>query len=264
MTETMDDGEVELSDNVQLLNPDSSINFQGSASVDSFLDDLLKNTLTCTHTHTCNPPGPDAAHTHTCFHTHTQVLASEEDDRPNHKENTSSRRRRPSGNREAVRKYREKKKAHTAYLEEEVKKLHQLNQQLVRKLQGQAILEAEVFRLRSLLLDLRGKIDSELGVFPYQKQCYTNTMFKEGNCGLQPAGGAIDLQCQNNLPCSHPHSESSSQAGIGGSGKRMASWEENCQTAIIDCRARTSEMVNAEGQTLKTVETFMSSASQAE
>lgn len=263
MTETMDDGEVELSDNVQLLNPDSSINFQGLTSVDSFLDDLLKNTRTCTHTHTCNPPGPDAAHTHTCYHTHTQVLASEEDDHPNHKENTSSRRRRPSGNREAVRKYREKKKAHTAYLEEEVKKLHLLNQQLVRKLQGQAILEAEVFRLRSLLLDLRGKIDNELGVFPYQKQCYTNTMFKEGDCGLQPAGGVIGLQCQTNLPCSHPHSESSSQAGIGGSGKPMVSWEENCQTAITDCRASTSEMVNAEGQTLETMETLVSSASQA-
>lgn len=260
----MDDGDVELSENAQMLNPDSSINFQGSTSADSFLDDFLKNTRTCTHTHTCNPPGPDAAHTHTCYHTHTQVLGSEEDEHPNNKNDSSSRRRRPSGNREAVRKYREKKKAHTAYLEEEVKKLHILNQQLVRKLQGQAILESEVLRLRSLLLDLRGKIDNELGVFPYQKPCNTNTMFKEGDCGLQSASSAIGLQCQTNLPCFHPHAESSSRAGIAGSGKMMISWEENCQPAIVDCRASTNETVNAEGQIMETVETLVSYSSQAE
>uniref|UniRef100_A0A2N9GA59 BZIP domain-containing protein n=1 Tax=Fagus sylvatica TaxID=28930 RepID=A0A2N9GA59_FAGSY len=242
MIEIMDDGEVELSDNVQLSNPDSSINFQGATSVDSFLDDILKNTRTCTHTHTCNPPGPEAAHTHTCYHTHTQVLASQEDDQPNNKENTSSKARRPSGNREAVRKYREKKKAHTAYLEEEVKKL-------------QAIEPA---------IDLRGKIDNELGFYPFQKQCNGTTMLKEGDCVVQSAAGAIDLQCQTNLPCFHPNAGSSSQAGFGdGSGKMMLSWEENCQPAIIDCGTSSNEMVNAEGQTMDTMETLVSSASQA-
>lgn len=123
----MDDGEVGTSDQ----------------AVDTFVDEFLKNTPTCTHTHTCNPPGPDAAHTHTCYHTHTQVLPSEDDDGAKNKGHSVPRpqRRRPSRNREAVRKYREKKKAHTAYLEEEVKKLRLLNQQLVRKIQGQAILE---------------------------------------------------------------------------------------------------------------------------
>lgn len=258
------DGEAELSDNAQLFNPNSSINLQGSTSIDSFLDDLLKNTRTCTHTHTCNPPGLEVAHTHTCYHTHTQVLASEKDDHPTNKENTSSRRRRSSGNREAVRKYREKKKAHTAFLEEEVKKLRLLNQQLIVKLQKQVNIE-EVLRLRNLLLDLKGKIDNELGVFPYQNQRYPNTMFKEGDCGLQSAGGAIDPQCQTTLPCFHPHSEtSSSQAGIGGREKMMVSRLETCQPAVIDCPTNTSEMVNAEGQTLETVETLVSSASQAE
>lgn len=123
----MDDGVVEISDH----------------AVDTFVDEFLKNTRTCSQTHTCNPPGPDAAHTHTCYHTHTQVLPSEDDDGAKNKEHSvpRPRRRRPSRNREAVRKYREKKKAHTAYLEEEVKKLRLLNQQLVRKIQGQAILE---------------------------------------------------------------------------------------------------------------------------
>ena len=160
-----DDGDVELSDklsnNVLLSNPESSSNFQASTSVNT-VKEFLKNTQTCTHTHTCNPPGPDAAHTHTCYHTHTQVFASEEDDHHDDKEHASSKRKRPSGNREAVRKYREKKKAQTAYLEEEVKKLRLLNQQLVRKIQGQALLEAEVLRLRSILVDLRGKIENEL------------------------------------------------------------------------------------------------------
>ncbi|KAI4382978.1 hypothetical protein MLD38_008865 [Melastoma candidum] len=68
----------------------------------------------------------------------------------------------PSGNREAVRKYREKKKAHTAYLEEEVRKLRVVNQQLVMRLQVQATLEAEAARLRNVLIDLRSKIDGEL------------------------------------------------------------------------------------------------------
>ena len=73
------------------------------------------------------------------------------------------------GNREAVRKYREKKKAHAAFLEEEVKKLRATNQQLLRRLQGHAALEAEVVRLRGLLFDVRGKIDAEIDSFPFQK-----------------------------------------------------------------------------------------------
>ncbi|GAB4831785.1 hypothetical protein Ancab_005797 [Ancistrocladus abbreviatus] len=170
----MDDGEIELSDQTFLSN--SSIKIQGSASVDSFLDEFLKNTRTCTHTHTCNPPGPDAAaHTHTCNHTHTLVFSS--DGLQHDKNQPVQKPRRPLGNREAVRKYRERKKAHAAYLEEEVKKLRLLNQQLVRKVQGQAILEAEILRLRSLLLDIRGKIDNELGALPFQKLCNSSNSF---------------------------------------------------------------------------------------
>jgi hypothetical protein len=40
-------------------------------------DELFNSaTTTCTHTHSCNPPGPSGTmHTHTCLHTHTQVFA---------------------------------------------------------------------------------------------------------------------------------------------------------------------------------------------
>ncbi|KAJ4978727.1 hypothetical protein NE237_009507 [Protea cynaroides] len=269
----MDDGEVELSDQVLLSNPDVSCDLQGSTyGYESFLDELLKNTRTCTHTHTCNPPGPDASHTHTCYHTHTQVLASEEDDESNDKEKSGSKSRRPSGNREAVRKYREKKKAHTAYLEEEVKKLHVLNQQLIRRLQGQAILEAEVLRLRTLLMDVRGKIDSELGAFPLQKRCNSTVSFKEGD-GRGHSTGGIDIRCNAEVPCLHPQAGLSLQGQIGGSTKMMANWDGSCQPAIMGSQANPSasvgqNMESAEGhtenlilETMDTLETLDSSAS---
>ena len=48
----------------------------------------------------------------------------------------------PLGNREAVRKYREKKKARTASLEDEVVKLRAVNQHLMKRLLNQTVLEA--------------------------------------------------------------------------------------------------------------------------
>ncbi|KAG6522577.1 hypothetical protein ZIOFF_019718 [Zingiber officinale] len=183
----MDDGEVDLSNHYLLTNPEMAQGF----------DEFLKNSRTCTHTHTCNPPGrAAAAHTHTCYHTHTQVFAAGEEEDIGEDEIKKSRK--PLGNREAVRKYREKKKAHAAFLEEEVKKLQVLNQQLLSRLQGQAALEAEVVRLRSLLVDLRGKIDAELGGFPIQKQC-------------NPPG----LQCDSNGHCNVGNPE-------------MTDWETSC------------------------------------
>ncbi|GLT31562.1 hypothetical protein SLA2020_062910 [Shorea laevis] len=264
MKDNMDDGEVELSDHFMLSNPDSSSNFQDITSVDLLLDEFLKNARTCTHTHTCNPPGPDAVHTHTCYHTHTQVIASEDDDHPNVKNHSSLKPRRPSGNREAVRKYREKKKAHTAYLEEEVKKLRMLNQQLVKRLQGQAALESEVLRLRTLLVDLRAKIDGELCVFPFQKQCNTTTIFKEDDCASQPTGVPIGLHCQTDLPCFHPQAGLSLQSNVGGSREIMVSREGNCQAATINCHTNRNEMASAEGHTAHAFETPVLPASQAE
>ncbi|CAO1946299.1 unnamed protein product [Urochloa humidicola] len=159
----MDDG-VDFPSHLLLSHPEISHGF----------DDFLKSTCTtaCTHTHTCNPPGPSASmHTHTCFHTHTQLVASGEELRNP---------RRPLGNREAVRKYREKKKAHAAFLEEEVKKLRATNQQLLRRLQGHAALEAEVVRLRSLLFDVRGKIDAQIDSSPFQKHSSVDSVICTG------------------------------------------------------------------------------------
>jgi hypothetical protein len=165
-------------------------------------DELLKNTTTCTHSHTCNPPGPSVAmHTHTCLHTHIQVMASGE----NNVEEELRKTRKPLGNREAVRKYREKKKAHAAFLEEEVKKLRTTNQQLLRRLQGHISLEAEVVRLRALLFDIRGKIDAEIGTFPFQKQCSFGS-----------------VTCTDHSPCFNTSTE-------------VAVREESSRPTIVDC-----------------------------
>ncbi|KAJ7298436.1 hypothetical protein O6H91_Y582600 [Diphasiastrum complanatum] len=183
--------------------------------MENILDELLKSTHTCTHTHTCNPPGPDNTHTHTCFHTHTQLFASGDDEKlpeksDSHSEDRSgsSKRKRPLGNREAVRKYREKKKAHTAFLEEQVNHLKMMNQQLLRRLQGQASLEAEVARLRAILSEFRGRIDAELGSFPYAKPCAAPRVEKSGDCNLQPLPGgyflnSVNVPCDADVPCLH-------------------------------------------------------------
>ena len=173
-----------------------------NSDMSNSFDEFLR-ARTCTHTHTCNPPGPAAAtHTHTCYHTHTQVFATTDGEREEEMKNP----RKPLGNREAVRKYREKKKAQAAYLEEEVKKLRVINQQLMRKLQGQAALEAEVVRLRSLLVDLRAKIDGKLGVYPFQKPC-----------------NGVGFQCNENPQC------------VGGNGELLG-WDGSCMPAIVDCQ----------------------------
>lgn len=212
-----DDGEIEVSEHVLRPNSDSSSNFQASLSSESLLDDLLRDSRTCSHTHTCNPPGPDdAAHTHTCYHTHTRVIPSEEDNVMPDEKSPISRPRRPLGNREAVRKYREKKKAEAAHLEEEAKKLRLMNQVLMGKLQKQALLETEILRLRSLLLGLRGKIDDELGEFPFQDHCNSISSFTEGEC--------VD------------------KFGCNSAG---SSWGGNCQPPTIRCEANTNYLESA-------------------
>uniref|UniRef100_M4CRP5 BZIP domain-containing protein n=1 Tax=Brassica campestris TaxID=3711 RepID=M4CRP5_BRACM len=82
-------------------------------------------------------------------------------------------------------KYREKKKARTAYLEDEVKRLQSLNEYLLRKLQSQRMVETEIIKLRALLVEMQVKIDDELGVFSFQKQCNgSGFVFKEGDVSL--------------------------------------------------------------------------------
>ncbi|KAK9677545.1 hypothetical protein RND81_11G150900 [Saponaria officinalis] len=147
-------------------------------SMDSIFDEFLRDTHACTHFHTCNHPGPEFPHTHTCVHMHTKIVTpSSNDDSHNNddfadsvEQNGHKRgRERGGGNREAVRKYRLKKKAYTASLANELVSLRALNQQLMQRLQRQVTLESEVVRLKCLLVDIRGRVEGEIGSFPYQK-----------------------------------------------------------------------------------------------
>lgn len=202
----MDDGEVDFSNHEVFSSPNMAGELPSSCSMDSFFDELLKDTHACTHTHTCNPPGPDYSHTHTCFHVHTKIVpASTEgkdgtDDTAESAEKKSKKR--PLGNREAVRKYREKKKARAASLEDEVVRLRTLNQQLLKRLQGQAALEAEIARLKCLLVDIRGRIEGEIGSFPYQKSVNPNlpNPSMPGSYVVNPC----NVQCDDQVYCLHP------------------------------------------------------------
>ncbi|KAL4569675.1 hypothetical protein LXL04_025317 [Taraxacum kok-saghyz] len=204
----MDDGELDFSNHEMFVG-----DIPSNGSMNTFFDELFNDTRACTHTHTCNPPGPDSSHTHTCYHVHTKILPATSDDDKTPTEDTAEStdkkgKKRPSGNREAVRKYREKKKARTASLEDEVVRLRTLNQQLMRRVQSQVGLEGEVARLKCLLVDIRGRIDGEIGSFPYQKHHPSNQSFVNP-CNMQ--GGALmhhdldingcdfeDLQCLGN------------------------------------------------------------------
>ncbi|GLT61297.1 hypothetical protein SLA2020_340160 [Shorea laevis] len=119
----MEDGELDFSNHEVFSSPKMG-EFPSSSSMDSFFDELLKDTHACTHTHTCNPSGPDSSHTHTCFHVHTKIVPVPSEDKVSTDDTAESNekqlKKRPLGNREAVRKYREKKKARAASLEDEV------------------------------------------------------------------------------------------------------------------------------------------------
>ncbi|CAI8616838.1 unnamed protein product [Vicia faba] len=201
----MEDGELDFSNQDVFPNP-TIPEFPSSGSMDSFFDELLKDTHACTHTHTCNPPGPDSSHTHTCYHVHTKIVPASEEDQVGTDDTAESAekksKKRPVGNKEAVRKYREKKKARAASLEDEVTKLRALNQHLMRKLQGQAALEAEVARLKCLLVDIRGRIEGEIGSFPYQKPTNANPPIPNlpGSYVMNPC----NVQCDDRVYCHGP------------------------------------------------------------
>ncbi|XP_059647472.1 basic leucine zipper 23-like [Cornus florida] len=228
----MDDGELDFS-NQELFSSSSLGNLPSSCSMDSIFDDILNDTHACTHTHTCNPPGPDFSHTHTCFHVHTKILPATPEDKVATDDTAESAekksKKRPLGNREAVRKYREKKKARTASLEDEVVRLRSLNQQLLKRLQGQAALEAEIARLKCLLVDIRGRIEGEIGSFPYQKQANQNL----ANSNLPGAYviNPCNMQCNDQVYCLHPGVEGKSGEGTASDSQGF----DNCEFENMQC-----------------------------
>ncbi|KAK9690758.1 hypothetical protein RND81_09G152400 [Saponaria officinalis] len=215
--------EIDYDDDVQISNQElhSSTNIgeiQSNEQIDNniFDDYLLRDKITnhgCTHFHTCNAPGPDRPHTHTCVHVHTKKpvppiindnVHTHDDSDESHERNNG----RNGGNREAVRKYRLKRKAYTASLADELVKLRTLNQQLMQKLQNQVTLETELARLKCLLVDIRGRIEGEIGSFPYQKSVERLHMNLPGSsnvipCNAQFGGTSLDgVAALNSRDCS--------------------------------------------------------------
>uniref|UniRef100_A0A5B7AY34 Putative bZIP transcription factor family protein 2 n=1 Tax=Davidia involucrata TaxID=16924 RepID=A0A5B7AY34_DAVIN len=231
----MEDGELDFSN--QEVFSSSNIGDLPSCSMDNFFDEILKDTHACSHTHTCNPPGPDFSHTHTCFHVHTKIVSAPTEDKIASDDTAESAekksKKRPVGNREAVRKYREKKKARTASLEDEVVRLRALNQQLLKRLQGQATLEAEIARLKCLLVDIRGRIEGEIGSFPYQKSAKSGDVYQNlVNPNLPGAYvmNSCNLQCDDQVYCLHPGVEGKSGEGVALNGQGFGGCEfENLQ-----------------------------------
>ncbi|KAI4297767.1 hypothetical protein L6164_037635 [Bauhinia variegata] len=229
----MDDGELEFANQEVFSNPNMG-ELPSSGSMDSFFEELLKDTHACTHTHTCNPPGPDFSHTHTCYHVHTKIVPASEDkvgsdDTAESAEKKSKKR--PLGNREAVRKYREKKKARAASLEDEVVKLRAINQHLLKRLQSQAALEAEIARLKCLLVDIRGRIEGEIGSFPYQKS--VNSSLPNPSLPGSYVMNPCNMQCDDQLYCPHQGSDGKSAEGASLNGQGFS----GCEFEGLQCLA---------------------------
>ncbi|KAI3795574.1 hypothetical protein L1987_38229 [Smallanthus sonchifolius] len=240
----MEDGELDFSN--EMFTDANLGDIPSNDSLDSFFDDIFKDSHACTHTHTCNPPGPDSSHTHTCYHVHTKIVPSMsgDDDKTPTDDTAESAdkkgKKRPLGNREAVRKYREKKKARAASLEDEVVRLSALNQQLMKRIQSQAGLEAEVARLKCLLVDIRGRIEGEIGSFPYQKQPPANHNITNPSLTGGYVMSPCNMQCGDQVYCLHPE--------LDGKNGENASVHDptinGCEFESLQCLGNQSSLLN--------------------
>ncbi|CAL0334190.1 unnamed protein product [Lupinus luteus] len=248
----MEDGEIDFS-NQEVFSSPNVADIPSNGSMDSFFNELLKdNAHGCTHTHTCNPPGPDFSHTHTCYHVHTKIVPAPGEDQVATDDTAESAemksKKRPVGNREAVRKYREKKKARTASLEDEVVKLRALNQHLMKKLQGQAALEAEVARLKCLLVDIRGRVEGEIGSFPYQKPA--NSIPPIPNVPGSYVMNPCNMQCDDQVYCLQPVADGRVTEGSSLNGEGF----NGCEFENLQCESGLKDLhVHGVGQTLSNV-----------
>ncbi|XP_057550302.1 basic leucine zipper 19-like [Amaranthus tricolor] len=90
-------------------------------------------------------------------------LADKNDEDNDHDLGQSNKRnnRVRTDNKEAVRRYREKLKAHEVSLEQEINRLKASNEELSNKLEDEATLQAEISWLKCLLVDIKGRIEGQ-------------------------------------------------------------------------------------------------------
>ncbi|KAI3853671.1 hypothetical protein MKW98_025188 [Papaver atlanticum] len=109
--------------------------------------------------------------------------------------------KRPYGNRESVRKYRERKKARQASTENELNRTRIVNQQLLKRMQGLVALEQEVARFKCLLVDIRGRIKGELGSFPYKTPTNGIGVIPQNMLPPSTSAGACEVNhCDHQCP----------------------------------------------------------------
>ncbi|KAI3880128.1 hypothetical protein MKX03_037564 [Papaver bracteatum] len=181
-----------------------------SCVMDSFFDYMLDDTHARTHTNTNSnqseqdmSQNPDLPHSPNYIHFITQNPPVEEKTTSEDTDDSVDKifKKRSLGNRESVRKYRERKKARQASMEDELIRLRIINQQLLKRVQGLVALEQEVARFKYLLAEIRGRIKGELGSFPYQNPA-TGFGIIPLNMPRPPTSvGAHDVyQCDNQYP----------------------------------------------------------------
>ncbi|KAI3830908.1 hypothetical protein MKW92_046926 [Papaver armeniacum] len=130
-----------------------------------FFNDILDHTHESDHTNTSNQPEQgtpqnlDLPHSPNFINFGTKALPVEEKTTTEKTDEsmTKKSKNRPHGNRESVRKYRERKKARQASTEDELNRMRIVNQQLIKRMQGLC-----------LLVEIRGRIKGLLGSFPYK------------------------------------------------------------------------------------------------
>ncbi|RZC63393.1 hypothetical protein C5167_025117 [Papaver somniferum] len=181
-----------------------------SCPMDSFSDYMLDDTHARTHTYANSNQSEqdisqnlDLPHSPNYIHFITQNPPVEEKTTSEDTDDSVDEKfkKRSHGNRESVRKYRERKKARQASMEDELIRLRIVNQQLLKRVQGLVALEQEVARFKCLLTEIRGRIKGELGSFPYQQPAAGIGIIPQIMPRPPTSFGAYDVyQCGNQYP----------------------------------------------------------------
>ncbi|MCL7032491.1 hypothetical protein MKW94_020140 [Papaver nudicaule] len=195
----MDDGKLDIL-NQALKNMEHQL--MSSCATDCFFDDILDDTHASIHTNKPEqgvPQNPELAHSPNCIHFGTRTLLVEENTTEDTDESVDKRsKKRPPGNKESVRRYRERKKARQAATENELIKMRIVNQQLVKRLQGLIALEEQVARFKCLLVEIRGRIKGQLGSFPHQNPTNGMGVVRQNMPQPSTSVGAYDVhQCDH-------------------------------------------------------------------
>ncbi|KAI3987431.1 hypothetical protein MKX01_042435 [Papaver californicum] len=203
----MDDWELDFSNRVFQNMEHHLLN---SSAMDSFLDYMLDDNHPSNHTNTSNQPEQGMSQkleiphqSPNNNHCGTKTLPVEEKTTTEGTDESDDKtsKKRPHGNRESVRKYRERKKARQASIEDELNRMRNVNQQLLKRLQGLVALEQEVARFKCLLVDIRGRIKGELGSFPYRSPPKGIGVIPQNMPGSSTSVGACEVNhCDHQCP----------------------------------------------------------------